>query len=392
MVNRQLLFVVLFCFVMALLGQLSCSQEDESCDECPEPDDDDDDDDDDDNDDDTAESGCIVGDFVPVFGMLHSHSIFSDGKGLPSEAYAWARDEGDLDFFALTDHLEILYLPLPPNKWQMTKQTADQFDDPGTYVALAGYEYSSGIDFEASKLEGRVIFSAHNNVFFVDYMFPQIMLDFHLFYDELLKSPDSLAQFNHPGWEGQTNWNEFAYEPELDGQINLIELSTWNLDAWPYLFECLDQGWHVSPTWNQDNHNKGWGTQDDHRTGAWVQELTREGIRQVMIERRTFSTLDRNATLALSTADGCWMGSILTDRSSAELVVEAIDPDPADGFASLELWSNGQELVWEHACDGEPTCTLEVDVAPESPGAYVLARAVQLDGDLLVSAPIWLGP
>ena len=54
-------------------------------------DDDDDDIDDDDDDDDDDDTGCITGDFELVFGMIHSHSLFSDGDGMPAEAYEWAR-------------------------------------------------------------------------------------------------------------------------------------------------------------------------------------------------------------------------------------------------------------------------------------------------------------
>jgi hypothetical protein len=38
------------------------------------------------------------------FGNLHSHTSFSDGSGTPDEAYKYARDVGDLDFLAVTEH------------------------------------------------------------------------------------------------------------------------------------------------------------------------------------------------------------------------------------------------------------------------------------------------
>ncbi|NIO07793.1 MAG: hypothetical protein GTO40_07205, partial [Deltaproteobacteria bacterium] len=36
------------------------------------------------------------------FGYLHAQSELSDGEGNPLEAYINAREEGELDFFALT--------------------------------------------------------------------------------------------------------------------------------------------------------------------------------------------------------------------------------------------------------------------------------------------------
>lgn len=385
-------YVLVLIFIFLFIGCDERENEDEQADSYDDDDDNDDNDDDNnDNDDDSTSTipGCVTGDFFPVFGMLHSHSLYSDGRGLPQAAYQWARDEGELDFFALSDHLEILHVPLPPDKWEKTMEFADQFYEPGVYVAMAGFEYSSGIDFEASAQAGQFVFSAHNNVFFVDHLFPMIMMDYHLFYDELRNCQDCLAQFNHPGWDGQTNWDGFEYQPDLDPQINLIEMSTWDVDAWPYLFECLDQGWHVSPTWNQDNHNGEWGTEDDHRTGAWVDELTREGIRDVFENRRSFSTLDKNATILLMAQNECWMGSELTGVSDAEFELSAFDPDANDGFVSIEFYGPGMELFETVDCGDKTDCSATIFLNfPQS--GYVLGRANQTDGDVLISAPIWL--
>ncbi len=344
--------------------------------------------DDDATDDDDVIDGCITGDFEPAWGMLHSHSLYSDGKGTPREAYTWARDQGKLDFFALTDHLEILHIPIPPDKFEKLLPLADEFNDPGNYVAMAGFEYSLGIDLAATAQAGQFVFSAHNNVFFVDTLFPMITFDYRMFYEDLLACETCLAQFNHPGWEGQTNWDGFEYYPEVDKQMHLIEMSTWNYDPWEELFQCLDQGWHVSPTWNQDNHNKEWGTEDDHRTGAWVSELTREGFRQVMVQHRTFSTLDKTATIRMMADDVCWMGSELTGTLQASIFVEVFDSDYEDGFTVIELYGKGMELLAEFDCPGGPECTA-TGYANLVDDGYVIARAEQLDGDELISAPIW---
>ena len=278
----------------------------------------------------------------------------------------------------------MLYIPVPPNKWDYLMWIADEFNEPGVYVALSGFEYSSAFD-----LGPPIMSQGHNNVFFSDHMFPVIMLDYEVFYQELLACPDCLAQFNHPGYAGQLNWDGFKFFPEMDPQINLIELSTWDVDGWPYLFECLDQGWHVSPTWNQDNHNAGWGTEDDHRTGAWVTELTRQGVREVIRQHRTFSTLDKNASIRMMADGQCWMGSQLRGTLSAEISVDVQDPDPGEGFTTIELYGFGMELLEQYDCRGEPECTAQWTTELAEDG-YLVARAIQADGDILVSAPIWL--
>ena len=73
------------------------------------------------------------------FGYTHAHSGLSDGSGTPEEAYAYARDEGDLDFFSLTDHAEQLELWPWENKWQRLKCAAEAVYAPGTFVSLWGF-------------------------------------------------------------------------------------------------------------------------------------------------------------------------------------------------------------------------------------------------------------
>lgn len=38
------------------------------------------------------------------FGILHSHTSYSDGSGTPSDAFNYARNTGKLDFMAITEH------------------------------------------------------------------------------------------------------------------------------------------------------------------------------------------------------------------------------------------------------------------------------------------------
>ncbi|HNS99905.1 MAG TPA: hypothetical protein PKL73_23300, partial [Polyangiaceae bacterium] len=89
-------------------------------------------------------TGCLVGDYQPYFGNLHAHTSYSDGKGLPSEAFAHARQQAGLDVQVITDHLEQLYWPNPSGRWDKCRQQADDAYEPGAFVALCGFEYGSG--------------------------------------------------------------------------------------------------------------------------------------------------------------------------------------------------------------------------------------------------------
>ena len=327
--------------------------------------------------------GCIQGDFHAFFGNLHAHTSFSDGAGEPVDAFAHARDVAGLDVMVVTDHLEQLYIPPPLDKVGECLSQADDANDPGVFVTGCGFEYGSGF-------EG-VMSTGHNNVFFSDHLFPAVQLDFHEFFGTLTACPTCVGQFNHPGSEPGQTWSDFAYQPEVDERLNLIEFNGEG-DVWVHYFQALDAGWHVSPMFNQDNHSADWGSKNDNRSGLYMPYLSRTGLYDALSNRRTFaSRADKNATIHMTTDMDCWMGSILKETGVAKLHVEADDPDAADGFTSIELYGPGAALLHEATCQGSTSCATDYDVITSGP-TYVVAKALQDDGGELVSAPIWLEP
>jgi hypothetical protein len=317
MIRAKALVVVLWLMAAAAfaLGGMACGDDDDDNggapggetdddDDASPPDDDDDDNDndnDDDNDDDdtTTPLGCIQGDFEPYWGVLHAHTSYSDGEETPADAFAWARDMAGLDIMVVTDHLEQLYLPFPTaNKWEKCHEQADAAYNPGEYLTDCGYEYGSGFILPWFQSTG------HNNVFFCPYLLPMIQLDFHNFYDSLVECAEAIGQFNHPGDDPTMTWNHWEYFPDVDQQMNLFEFNG-DGDTWALLFDALDAGWHVSPMYNQDNHDADWGTKNDRRSGFFLADLTREDLHDAMTVRRSFMSMDKNAYLSMKTAEEC---------------------------------------------------------------------------------------
>lgn len=76
---------------------------------------------------------------------LQSHSSLSDGTGEPEALFSYAREIAALDVFALTDHDHWGLEPLDenPRLWQRILDAADAADRPGTFLALAGFEWTS---------------------------------------------------------------------------------------------------------------------------------------------------------------------------------------------------------------------------------------------------------
>jgi len=328
--------------------------------------------------------GCVQGDFYPYFGNLHSHTSNSDGEGSPADAFALARDVALLDFLAVTDHVEQLYwIPLPIPTEEYPDCIADgEAASSETFLGICGFEYGSGFELVTS--------TGHNNVFFSPDLFPMVQLDFHRFYDRMVECIECVGQFNHPG-SSTDHWNHFEYIPAADARMNLFEFNGEG-SPWELLFEALDAGWHVSPTFDQDNHSASWGTANDTRTGLYMSDLTADAMREAMLAGRSFATRDRNATIQVMAEDVCWMGSVLSGAASISVAIETTDPDGTDGFDRVELYGPGMTLLDTAACGGGQTCSVSYEIGPIAAPTYIVARAFEVDGEDLIAAPIWLQP
>jgi hypothetical protein len=330
-------------------------------------------------------TGCIQGQWEIYRGNLHSHTSHSDGQGLPAEAFHHARHVAGLDFLAVTDHLEQLYTwrGRPSDELELCGEASQKATQPGVFLALCGFEYGTGYRFFRS--------TGHNNVYFSPTLFPRIQADFRDFYASLHACEGCIAQFNHPAREsGAQDWKDYQYDAGADRRLSLFELNG-GADTWTELIRALDAGWHVAPTYGQDNHEKNWGTKNHRRTGLLLEQLTVERLREALASRRTFASWDRNASLVLQSDDGCIMGSILEGWDSLTVSALAEDPDPSDSFETLSFYTNGGVEIARRHCDRKSPCELTFSLPVTKPG-YILAKAIQEDGDVLVCAPIWIRP
>ncbi len=322
--------------------------------------------------------GCLRGTgYRAYFGNLHSHSKYSDGDCPADQAYTYARDTAHLDIMILSDHIEQLYWPL--DEYQTCLALADTFYVPGQYLAGCAFEYATAV----------VGLLGHNNVFFSPTLFP-LVFDFEAFYPALAGCGTCIGAFNHPGDSAGHTWKDFAYDAPADERLNLFEFNG-DGPVWDLYFQALDKGWHLSPTYNQDNHGCDWGTKNDNRSGFFLPELTREALYQAMLERRSFATTDKNATIVMMAQDECWMGSILRGASYLSLRVTVSDPDAGDAFTAIEFYGPQKTLLSTFDCAGANPCVAELSV-PVIGATYVVARATMQDGGFLVAAPIWASP
>ena len=206
------------------------------------------------------------------------------------------------------------------------------------------------------------------------------------YYKALTAVPGSVSQFNHP----DTVHGDFErfdhYSPQYDAAVSLLEVAGEDgvVDC-EYYDLALDEGWHVAPTNNQNNHNGQWGDASEARTVVLAKSLTEEALYAAMKDRRVYATQDSDLAIYYE-LNGTVMGSIIPKSESAAVTVFLSDPtDEAIGNVEV-VTDGGAVLVSEYV--ETPSQVLEL---PASGGrSYYYLRITQPDGDVAVTAPVWM--
>lgn len=333
-------------------------------------------------------------------GQVHSHTSLSDGKKLPEDAWKHVRENTTLDFYGVTEHDVCLdyrngddYLTdvndALSDDWRFIHETADLYNEDGKFVTVAGEEVT-WYDH-----------TGHMNLFNTDWKVTayakerrasvgsgDVKYDLPTFYARVAQDPDAIAQFNHPTDSG---WGEFwsftHYTKEADAQVDLFEYkATSYLETFQ---NCLDAGWHVSPTYNGDEHNTAWGEREQ-RTGIWTDSKTREGLYKAFREHSTYCTFDSNFELIYSANDN-FMGSILSgDTTEFQMYAKLYDPDEKDLLGDVTIYTNEKKVVKKYENVDSNELVIE-ETFGCSDGDYFFVVANQKDGQQIVSAPIWIG-
>jgi hypothetical protein len=253
-----------------------------------------------------ARSSKITKGTTLVHADLHNHTLMSDGRGDPEIAFATMRAAG-LDVAALTDHSTIDSVRgLSDSDWQRTGKLADAADDPGSYTALRGFEWSHPL-------------LGHVNVWYTG-EFTDLLASSTMggLYEWILRH-GGLSSFNHPGRE-LLRFENFRYAAGMRDRMVALEMfnqrDDFLFDGWSDrhnspLTACLNAGWRTGLSGVTDEHGDDWGlTEGKGRTGLWVSKNTRDGVREAMRARRFFAT--RVSGLRVDgLADGVRMGGSL---------------------------------------------------------------------------------
>ena len=326
------------------------------------------------------------------FGQLHAHTDISNGAGSVEEAFQYASQVDGLDFFAVTDHSDSFdnadMGTIDANgadisaDWAAGKQAAASVTN-GDFVGLFGFEMTWPEDKQLGHIS---TFNTPGWQTRDQADFENVPTALENYYRALASVPGSVSQFNHP----DTVHGDFErfdhYSPQYDAAVSLLEVAGEDgvVDC-EYYDLALDKGWHIAPTNNQNNHNGQWGDASDARTVVLAKDLTEEALYAAMKDRRVYATQDSDLAIYYE-LNGTVMGSIIPKSEEAEIAVFLSDPtDEAIGNVEV-VTDGGAVLVSEHV--ETPSQVLELSASGGH--SYYYLRITQPDGDVAVTAPVWM--
>lgn len=220
------------------------------------------------------------------YGIPHSHTAFSTGRGSPYDAFEYARRK-NLDFLVITDHNTYLTNNIYINnkeisRWTASNNLANKFakkhDD---FLALIGFE-------------GKTKDYGDFNIINSNNFFTGTINDLKLLILWMLNNPDSIVTINHPHKEIKA----LEYLPLLNKIITSMEVGN---GSYPnkynryekYYYFLLDEGWKLGAINGQDNHRMNFGD-SENLTVFIAKELTLNNFIEAFRKRRTYSSESRS--------------------------------------------------------------------------------------------------
>ena len=312
----------------------------------------------------------------PYFGQLHAHSTLSSGLDTPEQLYATAVQEG-MDFFAVTDHSNSFDNSRSGNinqdgaaissDWAAGKAAAAAAATE-TFLPLFGYELS----WPPTRDLGHI--ATFCTPGWLSYEQEEAST-LERYYEALVSCPGSVSQFNHPG-EYYGDFEDFShYDQRYDDAIFLLEVSAErSFSAYDRYTRALDRGWHVAPSSSQSSRG---------RTAIWADALTEKAIFDAIRQYRVYATGDPDLSISF-TVDGQSMGSILTQAETLEATLS----DPTDSVIGLvEVIVDGGRVFFSQTVQ---TAQAALTIPLSGNHSYYYLRVTQPDGDIAVTAPVWI--
>jgi hypothetical protein len=327
---------------------------------------------------------------------LHGHSSLSDGTGTPEDYLRYARDVARLDVAALTDHDHwgVRFLDREPELWQQIRDQVAAFHEPGSFVTLLGYEWTSWLHGHRHV----IYFSDHGEVY--SSIDPATDTPAELW--QALRGQAAMTFAHHSaGGPVATNW-DYAPDPVLEPltEVSSVHGSSEAADSPRAIYspvpgntvrDALDRGYRLGFVGSGDSHDGHPGLAHlASPTGGVAaiisDELSREAIASALAARRVYATNGPRIVLRVAVA-GQPMGSVVAIGPEASAEVFARITAVAE-IERVDLISRGG-VVATAPGEGRLEMQLLHQLEDLQAGDYAYVRVVQVDDGAAWSSPVF---
>lgn len=298
------------------------------------------------------------------WGDIHNHNAVGYAKGSLERSYDIASSH--LDFFCFTGHSQWHDMPeMPQNKhlkwvrgfevvknnWERIKQLADEWYQPGRFVAFIGYEWHSSMYGDVC-----IIFPGPD----AELIYTGDIRELQRFAAE----KNAILIPHHPsykqGWRGQ-NWSVLdpAVSPVVEifsehgnaesdrSPCRYIRHSMGGRSTKNTLQRLWEQGVRVGVVASTDDHLGYPGAYGEGLVAVYADTLSRESIMEAIKARRTYGVSADRIELDFR-LNGCLMGEAIGFTANRKIYVKVKGKDVV---RCVEVLRNNQVIYRNHPID-----------------------------------------
>lgn len=343
------------------------------------------------------------------FGNIHAHTSYSDGTKdslssqvkTPGQAYAYAKETMHLDFLGISEHNHRQAGMRSKANYALGIKQAKAATENGKFVALYGMEYgviSNGGHVLIYGIDKLIGWEAGN----YDIFNPQF--DYTALFRTVAAAPHAFATLAHPEPGHFNALKSKPYSLVADQAICGVAIATGQFNSkktdysvkrplafYSYYTALLAKGYIVGPTMDHDNHNTTFGRHTASRTAVLAKSLTEADIIAAYRANRFYATQDWN-TIVDFTINGEPMGSYLKQQSRLEISAVVKDVDEGDVVKAIELHYGvpGSGLSPKRLKTVTSDSLNEIFNVETGKAYYFFLKITQVDGDQIITSPIWV--
>ncbi len=327
--------------------------------------------------------GPWVDDFNVYFGEIHAHCELSDGIGTIDDGYEFTRDALRLDFAAMSDHFEHSQPTLfykPQERWPMTIEAAERYNEPGRFATLLGYEWGGKPHINVYYRGGRGgVFTARMEETNTPTRLWRRLREQNL---PVVTIP------HHPKFLSRADWTE--HDEQLQRLVEIY--SGWGSSesgSEATVQAALERGLRLGIIAGTDNHigRPGQGNRTHEGCGlscVLAPDLSRESIFDALVARRCYGTTGARMLIDMR-VNGALMGSELAMVQEREIALRVIGDNQ---ISRVELLRDG-EVIREETVDDQFAEFVWSDTSEDA--SYYYCRVIQRDGHMGWTSPVWVG-